>query len=49
MLTESEKTKLVNKIKKLVRESIAENGYFENFQFGLNFPDLAASGTLFYL
>lgn len=30
MLTESEKTKLVNKIKKLVRESIAENGYFEN-------------------
>lgn len=30
MLTESEKAKLVNKIKKLVRESIAENSYFEN-------------------
>lgn len=30
MLTESQKKKLVKKIKKLVRESIAENGYFEN-------------------
>ena len=30
MLTENEKKKLVNKIKKLVRESIDENGYFEN-------------------
>ena len=31
MLTETEKEKLVNRIYKLVKESIDENGYFENF------------------
>lgn len=31
MLTEQEKKKLTNHIYKLMKESIAENGYFENF------------------
>jgi len=30
MLTENQKRQLINRIKRLVRESIEENGYFEN-------------------
>lgn len=39
MLTENQKRLLVNKIKRLVRESIEENGYFENI-----FPEKKEKG-----
>lgn len=39
MLTENQKRLLVNKIKRLVRESIEENGYFENI-----FPEKKEEG-----